>query len=182
MESTLSPDMEVFLEYANNTLFVKRDRNMATYLSNTEHSPNHFVLHANDGPELATGVPATVSVVNIDTFKVTHGGGQFYGEETPDDPTFRETLAEWDGDWMWEGLNLPEDMSWIADAMLANTLIGVTYGLYDRKKGPNIIGAGGYFIAARLIDTCGATLPSVWSQQAATEASSLVCWRSTSSS
>ncbi|KAL7531707.1 hypothetical protein ACHAXR_008514, partial [Thalassiosira sp. AJA248-18] len=131
-----------FWDNADNTLFVKRDRGMATYLSSTEHGPNHFVFHAGDGPERATGAPATVSVVNDDTFKVAHGGGQFYCEDAPVEPTFRETLAEWGGDWMWEGLDLPDDMGWIADAMSANTLIGVTDGSYDRKKGPNISGAG----------------------------------------
>ncbi|KAL7524534.1 hypothetical protein ACHAXR_000614, partial [Thalassiosira sp. AJA248-18] len=110
--------------------------------SNTDHGPNHFVFHASDGPERATGAPATVSVVDDDTYKVAHGGGQFYCEEDPVEPTFRETLGEWGGDWMWEGLDLPDDMGWIADALSANTLIGVTDGSYDRKKGPNISGAG----------------------------------------
>ena len=41
-----------------------------------------------------------------------------------------------------DGLVLPEDPSWIAEALTNNTLVCVTDGLYNQKKAPDICTAG----------------------------------------
>ena len=41
---------------------------------------------------------------------------------------------------MWSGLDMPDDPSWIIQAMANGTLVGITNGSYDRRK--TVSGAG----------------------------------------
>ena len=43
---------------------------------------------------------------------------------------------------MWNGLTMPTDMTWLMEAVTNNTLMCVTDGSYNLKKGPDICGAG----------------------------------------
>ena len=54
--------------------------------------------------------------------------------------TLYELLKLWDGELMWSGLDMPDDPSWIIQAMANGTLVGITDGSYDRRK--TVSGAG----------------------------------------
>ena len=43
-------------------------------------------------------------------------------------PHYKDSLKAWGGTWMWEMQSLPEDLSWVAEAMRKGTLVGVSNG------------------------------------------------------
>jgi len=96
--------------------------------------------------------------------------------------TLLELFQPWGGKWMWSGLTLPEDPSWVAQLLAAGTLICVTDGSYDRKKVRDLSGAG-YVIYCTATKHRRSQDPSRndrWGL-AATAGSSWACSQSTSS-
>jgi hypothetical protein len=60
--------------------------------------------------------------------------------------SFWTFINSWGGNWMWREIsngNKPkDDMQWVADGMMAGTLIWTTDGSYDRKKATDLLGVG----------------------------------------
>ena len=59
---------------------------------------------------------------------------------------FWDQVKEWGGLWMWEmifpDVGLGFDVSWMASALRAGTLVAVTDGSYDRQRSPKVCAAG----------------------------------------
>ena len=93
----------------------------------------------------ATGTPISVEFASArEVRRLPEGPHQVSGPSEPDD--FWEFLESWGGDWMWDSLHLDDetktDLSWLVDAVKNNTAVWVTDGSYDKKRAPNISGAG----------------------------------------
>ena len=83
------------------------------------------------------GVPLSVVETTEGALKVNMMGGLFHTEEDPDAQMFVEFLQSWGGSWMWNGLVISDDLSWIVEALVNNTLVCITEGSYNQKKAPN---------------------------------------------
>lgn len=55
---------------------------------------------------------------------------------------FIEHLKSFGGEWMWEHLEIGDDLTWLANAIQEGTAVAVTDGSYNKKLAPNISGAG----------------------------------------
>ena len=80
------------------------------------------------------GVLALVVETLEGALKVKITVGPFHTKKDPEARTFMEFLQSWGGSWMWDGLVLPDEPSWIADALANNTLSCITDKPHDRKK------------------------------------------------
>ena len=57
----------------------------------------------------------------------------------PREPTmFQEVLEEWGNTWMWEGLRISGDSTWMIEAIRDNSLVVVTDGSYMKDLFPNM--------------------------------------------
>jgi len=55
------------------------------------------------------------------------------------EPTmFQEVLEEWGNTWMWEGLRISGDGTWVREAIRDNSLVAVTDGSYMKDLFPNM--------------------------------------------
>jgi hypothetical protein len=85
------------------------------------------------GPQ---GGPCTVGETGLGIYKIisyTNMPPQITRPET-----FMDVLREWGCTWMWEGMRLTGDDSWLEEAILDDSLVVVTDGSYMRDKFPTM--------------------------------------------
>ena len=80
------------------------------------------------------GVLASVVETLEGVLKVKMTGGPFHTKEDPEAHTLMEFLRSWGGSWIWDGLVLPDEPSWIAEALANSTLSCITDKPHDHKK------------------------------------------------
>jgi len=57
----------------------------------------------------------------------------------PREPTtFQEVLEEWGNTWMWEGLRISGDGTWVREAIRDNSLVAITHRSYMKDLSPNM--------------------------------------------
>ena len=102
-----------------------------------------FRLIRREEPRPPQGCPVTVDVLDDGSLQTRCLGTALHSPHlTPLPGTFSELLESWGGEWMWSGLTMPDDPTWIAQALANGTLICVTDGSYDRRKAKDLSGAG----------------------------------------
>jgi hypothetical protein len=52
--------------------------------------------------------------------------------------TFQEVIEEWGNTWMWEGLRISGDGTWVKEAIRDNSLVAITDGSYMKDLFPNM--------------------------------------------
>jgi hypothetical protein len=91
------------------------------------------------------GVPMLVIIISESRVNKLHEGPLSISKA--DAPvSFWTFINSWGGNWMWQEIsngNKPkDDMQWVANGMMAGTLIWTTDGSYDRKKAADLSGVG----------------------------------------
>ena len=69
------------------------------------------------------------------------GDTQFHKQDESK-KTFVEFLKSWKGEWMWNGLRLTEDPSWVAECLKNKILVCVPDGSYNKQVAPDVCSAG----------------------------------------
>ena len=75
-----------------------------------------------------TGVPVSVSEEGGDSLRITSRGIPFHQPPAPEEKSFMEFLHAWGGAWIWEGLAMPTDSTWLMEVVTNNTLVCITDG------------------------------------------------------
>ncbi len=87
-------------------------------------------------------VPISVDKVESDVIKI-RGGGATLPRLQQKAQTFWEGLYQGGGTWMWDYmLDVTSEPSWLPLALERGTAVLATNGSYNRKRGPNVSGAG----------------------------------------
>jgi hypothetical protein len=91
------------------------------------------------------GVPMLVMTISESRVNKLHEG--LLPIQKADAPvSFWTFIDSWGGNWMWQAIsngNKPkDDMHWVADGMMAGSLIWTTDGSYDRKKAADLSEVG----------------------------------------
>ncbi len=95
-------------------------------------------------------VPISVDKVESDVIKI-RGGGATLPRLQQKAHTFWEGLYQGGGTWMWDYMSDPtSEPSWLLLALERGTAVLATDGSYDRKRGPNVSGAGWVIACLRL--------------------------------
>ena len=63
------------------------------------------------------GNPATAEVASGGKLKLLSVGNKQFDEQEDNEKIFVEFLKSWGGEWMWDGLKLSEDPSWVAECL-----------------------------------------------------------------
>jgi hypothetical protein len=93
-------------------------------------------------------VPISVNKVESDLIRI-RGGGATLPRLQQKAQTFWEGLYQGGGTWMWDYvLDVTSEPSWLPLALERGTVVLATDGSYNRKRGPNVSGAG-WVIACR---------------------------------
>ncbi len=93
-------------------------------------------------------VPISVDKVESDVIKI-RGGGATLPHLQQKAQTFWEGLYQGGGTWMWDYVSdVTSEPSWLPLALERGTAALATDGSYNRKRGPNVSGAG-WVIACR---------------------------------
>jgi hypothetical protein len=92
-------------------------------------------------PDFKMGLPISViSYSNHNVNKLNKGDPLAKGTSSLTD--FWKYLETWGGTWMWEGIDAAQttkrDLTWLVEGMKSNTLVWVTDGLYNQKKGSRL--------------------------------------------
>jgi hypothetical protein len=95
-------------------------------------------------------VPISVNKVESDVIKL-RGGGATLPHLQQKTQTFWEGLYQGGGIWMWDYMSdVTSEPSWLPLAIERGTVVLATDGSYDRKRGPNVSGAGWVIACQRL--------------------------------
>ena len=87
-------------------------------------------------------IPISVERIETDVVKIKKGEAKLPSLQMKKS-TFWESLYEGGGRWMWDYVcDNNSEPSWIPQACEQGTIIMATDRSYDRKRGPNISGAG----------------------------------------
>ncbi len=87
-------------------------------------------------------VPVLISLV-MHNIIALWGRGPVFPKWQQANTNFWDTLMQQGGSWMWTQLSdKGMDTKWLAKALDAGTAIILSNGLYSRKKGPHVCGAG----------------------------------------
>ena len=78
------------------------------------------------------GKPATAEAAAGGKLKLLCVGDKQFDEKDETKQSFLEFLKSWGGEWMWDGLKLSEDPSWVAECLKNGALVCVTDGSYNK--------------------------------------------------
>jgi hypothetical protein len=87
-------------------------------------------------------VPVSISLVMHDVIAL-RGQGSVFPKQQHTHTNFWDTLMQQGGSWMWTHVsNKGRDTKWLAKGLETGTAVILSNGLYSRKKGPHVCGAG----------------------------------------
>jgi hypothetical protein len=105
-------------------------------------SEQTYIRIRSDPSATPSGNPASVTSINETSIRYLGFGPPFaVSAQQPDD--FWQYLFTWGGEWMWDGVEDPQqDLQWLVDGLKNGTLLCVTDGSYHKKLAPTVSGAG----------------------------------------
>jgi hypothetical protein len=102
---------------------------------NTTKKLNRYTKSASS-PKVVQGDICSVDKVQNGVFCITSMAREV--QEPPGSITFVEVLHEWGCSWLWEYMSVEGGTDWIAQAIMAGSLVSVTDWSYMRQLYPNL--------------------------------------------
>jgi hypothetical protein len=105
---------------------------------NTTKKLNQYTKCASS-PKVERGDFCLVNEVQPGVFCITSMARE--AQEPPGSTTFVEVLREWGCSWLWGYISIEGGTDWIAQAIMAGSLVAIMDGSYKRQLYPNLCSA-----------------------------------------
>jgi hypothetical protein len=120
---------------SNELLQYYQDTASMDIYQNTTKKLNQYMKSALS-PKVVQGDICLVIKVQPGVFRITSMTRE--AQEPPGSTTFVEVLCEWGCSWLWEYTSIEGGTDWIAQAIIAGSLLAVTDGSYMQQLYPNL--------------------------------------------